>query len=149
MNRITAKVLTFSLCVFLAACATKYQEKGFGGGYTDIRLNSDTFQISVSGNGYTSKERAQNIAMLRAAELTIQNGGERFIVLSGRIESEYSGSTPIVANRVGGTVIVSGGDSVFKPGGDLTIRIVKQGDPNYANALDARLIDSQIRPRLS
>jgi hypothetical protein len=143
------RVLLIGVALVLAGCATGYQTMGFTGGFEEIKLSQDTYRISVSGNGFTSRSRAENIALLRAAELTIQDGYERFAVLGGRVSQEFSGTTNITVNRIGNTAIASGGDPIFKPGGDLVIRMVAKGDPAFATALDAQLIQSQLRPKLT
>lgn len=145
MNRMG--VLIAALLV--GGCATSYQPKSFSGGFSEIRLNEDTYQISVQGNGYTSTERARNIALLRAAELTLQAGGTRFVVIDGQVAQQFAGTTPIQANRIGNSVFVSGGDAIRKPEGTYTVRIVRTNDPAYATALDAKLIDAQLRPQLT
>lgn len=141
-----AFVLIFGLT--LAACATPYQPMGALGGYSDIQLNADTYQITVAGNGYTSSDRAQKIALLRAADLTLKAGYQRFVVLSGNVSSQYAGNAPVVMNTFGNTVIASGGEAITKPGGNLIIRLVKPTDPGFATALDANLISAQLRPLL-
>ena len=115
------------------------------GGYSEVQLNSDTYQITVAGNGYTSTDRAEKIALLRASELTSSSGYKRFAVLSGNGSQKYAGSTPIVANAIGNTVIASGGYPIDKPGGSLIIHFVSPADPAFSTALDAALIADQLR----
>ena len=134
--------------LLLAGCATAYQPMGFTGGYSEVQLNADTYQITVAGNGYTSTDRAQKIALLRASELTLSAGYRRFTVLGGNVSQQYAGSTPVVANAYGNTVIASGGEPINKPGGAMTIHFVSPSDPAYSSALDAELIASQLRPQL-
>jgi uncharacterized lipoprotein YajG len=76
----------------LAGCATPYQPMGATGGYSELKLNEDTYLVTVAGNGYTSADRAQKIALLRAAELTIQSGFQRFIIVSGSVDNKYAGN---------------------------------------------------------
>lgn len=142
-------------CVFvLAGCVTQYQERTFSGGYSDIQLNENTYRVNVRGNGFTSVSRANDIALLRAAELTLQHGGERFVILSGGISQEVSGARSILASPV--AIAVNGQDfsgtsgnlPTVRPAGDLVIQIVMPSDPRFQSALDARLIQSQLRPQL-
>ena len=112
-------------------------------------MNADTYQISVQGNVYTSTDRAQKIALLRAAELTLAAGAERFIMLGGGVSQNYAGSDPVVVNRAGNTLIASGGDPIVKPSGSYTIRIVRPDDPAFGGAFDARLIQKQLLPQLN
>jgi hypothetical protein len=137
-----------ALGVTLAGCATGYQSSGLTGGYTDLQLSADTYRVTVQGNGYTSTARAENIGLLRAAELTIQNGYERFVMLSGGVAQENAGTTDVTVNRIGNTLVASGGDTIRKPSGSIVFRMLKRGDPAYASALDAKLIQAQLRAQL-
>ncbi len=65
----------------LTACATTYQPMGFTGGYEDTRLDENVFSIYFAGNGFTGRQRAQDFAFLRAAELTLNYGYEYFVIL--------------------------------------------------------------------
>ncbi len=66
---------------FLSGCATSYQQKGFTGGYSETQLAPDVFRVNFQGNGYTSSERAQDFALLRAAELSLERGFRYFALL--------------------------------------------------------------------
>lgn len=140
---------TFAIVIAVGGCATGYQPTGFSGGYSEVQLNADTYQIRVRGNGYTSTDRAQNIALLRASELTLAAGADRFVVLGGGTSSSYAGSTGGSAYVVGNTLITDSGSPIYKPSSGLIIRIVRKGDPAYAGALDAKMIDAQLRPNLT
>jgi hypothetical protein len=59
---------------FLCSCATPYKSNGIAGGYSDTALAPDVYRISFQGNGYTSRDRAQDFAVLRAADLTLSHG---------------------------------------------------------------------------
>lgn len=66
----------------LAGCATSYQPKSFSGGYSEIRLREDLFEVSFQGNGSTSRERAADFALLRSAEVALENGFPYFVIIS-------------------------------------------------------------------
>lgn len=70
------------IITILSGCSTTYKSTGLTGGYSDTRLSSDIFQVSFRGNGFTSREKASDFSLLRAAELTIQNGFNYFIILN-------------------------------------------------------------------
>ena len=74
----TTKVLM--LFLILTGCATPYQRVGLSGGYSDTRLQENVFTVSFRGNGYTSVERSSDFALLRCAELTIENGFKFFAI---------------------------------------------------------------------
>lgn len=141
--------IVFSLSLALGACQTGYQKTSFTGGFEEIKLSEDSYRISVRGNGFTSTERAEEIALLRASELTISSGYDRFVVVGGSgVSEQFSGSSAVQTNRIGNTLITTGGDPVMKPRGNIVIRMLRPKDPAYAGGMDAALIDSQLRPKL-
>lgn len=142
-------VIMLASFVSLAGCQTSYQKTSFTGGFDDLQLSDDTYRVSVRGNAFTSTERAEEIALLRAAELTLQKGYARFALVGGGVSREQTGTDPVSVNRVGNTLIASGGDPVTKPRGTITIRMLKQADPAFVNGLDAKLIEAQLRPKLT
>ena len=138
-----------ALIALSTSCATKYQPQGFTGGYDDVQLSADTFQITAKGNGYTSPERAQQMALLRACDLTLRAGYDRFVVGSGDTQQRVAGMTATTATFIGNTTTINPSMPIMKPTGSLVIRAVKAGNPAYAGAYDANLIASQLRPRLT
>lgn len=85
MFRMTAAAIAaIALAAGLTACetATPYQplhkDSKVYGGFTDERLDADHFRVSFRGNGLTSRSTVENYLLYRAAELTIQGGGDWF-----------------------------------------------------------------------
>ena len=77
-NRSVCVVLT---AIVLSACATAYQPKDtLTGGFTETQLAPDAYRIVFNGNSSTSKERAQDFALLRAAELALSAGFPFFTI---------------------------------------------------------------------
>ena len=73
-------VLTVAL--LLASCATGYGQKSFfSGGFEDTQLGPDIFRVSFSGNDSTSMARTKDFALLRSAELALENGYPYFVVV--------------------------------------------------------------------
>ena len=68
--------------VLILGCATPYQKYGISGGYEDSRLDENTFSISVETNGATKQQTTSNYALYRAAELTVENGFDFFVIVS-------------------------------------------------------------------
>lgn len=69
--------------VALASCATStaYAPAGFNGqrgGYAEQRLENDRYRVSFAGNSVTSREQVEMGLLLRAAELTAENGYDWF-----------------------------------------------------------------------
>ena len=55
-------------------------------GYSDKRIDNDEFSIVVTGNPITSKEHVAQIALLRAAHLTSEEGRTHFSILKQKVE---------------------------------------------------------------
>lgn len=92
------------LSALLAACATSYQHRGFGGGFSETQLGENIFQVSFRGNGYTRGERASDFALLRSAEVTTQNGFRYFIVVESAKDSSLSTYTTPTQSYTTGSV---------------------------------------------
>lgn len=96
----TACVLLVSL--LLSACAaTPYQAQTKGYGYSEQKLEADRYRVAFAGNGRTSLETVQNSLMYRAAELTLENGRDYF-VLAGTSTQGEQGRSPGVGIGIGG-----------------------------------------------
>lgn len=94
-------VALFAVLV-LAACATSYQPMGFTGGYEETQYAPDVWQVDFRGNGYTSRQRVQDFAMLRAADLTLQSGAKYFVIISAAGYSSIgSYTTPTTSTTTG------------------------------------------------
>ncbi|MGV2289712.1 hypothetical protein AAHK20_13460 [Trinickia sp. YCB016] len=65
----------------LTACVTAYQPHGATGGYTDRRIDDETYYVKFQGNGYTSRELVQRYFLFRCAELTELSGFKYFVIL--------------------------------------------------------------------
>jgi hypothetical protein len=70
-----------ALVIFLTGCATKYQPEGFTGGYSESQLGDNIFQVSFRGNSYTGHDIESDFALLRSAELALQNGFRYFVIV--------------------------------------------------------------------
>lgn len=65
-------VALISVVVALVGCASAYKPEGFGGGFSESQLDTNVFRVSFRGNGFTRAERAEELALLRSAELTVK-----------------------------------------------------------------------------
>ena len=76
-----ALAIVGALALGACATATPYQPAGYNGqrgGYAEQRLEQDRYRVSFSGNSLTSRERVEMSLLLRAAELTVENGYDWF-----------------------------------------------------------------------
>lgn len=76
--------------LFLCACATSYQPSGFSGGYSDMKVGDDLYQVSFAGNGYTRSSTVQQHMLRRCAELTREKGFDYFSFVSDEADSSVS-----------------------------------------------------------
>jgi hypothetical protein len=151
-------VLPFLL---LSSCATSYQSTGFAGGYTDTQLAPDAFRIGFQGNGFTSSDRAQDFALLRAADVTLSHGFRYFGIVneanSGTMssitvpgQSYTSASVTGYGNSAYGTAVTTfvppTSIPIFKPKSGLLIRCFADR-PEGAYVFDARFLSNSIRTK--
>lgn len=70
----------------LAACATptpyRAAAPGGYGGYSEQRIESDRYRVTFQGNSVTSREQVETSLLLRAAELTVQDGYDWFATVN-------------------------------------------------------------------
>ena len=77
-------VLVATVSLIILSCATPYQSQSFLGGFSETALAPNVFRVVFHGNAYTSVERAQDFALLRASELTLEHGFTCFAVIDER-----------------------------------------------------------------
>jgi hypothetical protein len=86
-------ILGLGVLFFQFGCATAYQSFGLTGGFSETKLAPDLFRVVFRGNGYTHAERAQDFALLRASELTLQGGFKCFAVIDESNTTDVSSFT--------------------------------------------------------
>lgn len=78
------RTVTLISILALIGCATGYKpggevgEFGFGGGFNETELDTNLYKVAFHGNGFTSTERAEELALLRSAEFTLKKGFNYF-----------------------------------------------------------------------
>ena len=87
----------------LAGCfrATPYQPKDRGYGYSEQKLENNRYRVTFSGNSITSRETVENYLLYRAAELTLENGRDYFVLVGTSTQGEQ-GRSPGVGIGIGG-----------------------------------------------
>jgi hypothetical protein len=139
---------------------------GFSGGFSDVRLDSNTFQVSFRGNGYTSRQTVETFALYRCAELTAQAGFDTFVIVGGDTQAAqvlwqmpgyYSSTTMVSGTTVGGmTVGTANTWGTYTPGPVIPIRKYEamivfkafKGPKGSAQAFDAREVMSYLGSRV-
>ena len=73
------------LAVAVCGCANKYRPYTFVDlGYSDTKLENDTFLVSYEGNTDADTGAIHKNALVRAAEVTKENGFEYFTIVSSQ-----------------------------------------------------------------
>ena len=98
MKRVNATVAMF-LSILLISCTTGYRPLNDSSGYWDERIepSSNKFTIGYDGNKWHSnpvnqKERVIDLALLRSAEVALENGFKYFIVSDSKVYTEKTRS---------------------------------------------------------
>ncbi len=85
-SRTKYKVMFGALALTLAACAASppYQPaaNASASGYSEQAIEADRYRVRYTGRAGMEKSRVQDYALLRAAELTTQNGRDWFEVVN-------------------------------------------------------------------
>jgi hypothetical protein len=85
--------------IALSGCATKYQAQSFTGGFSETRLDTNVFRVTFNGNGFTGSQRAEDLVLLRSAELAIKNNFSFFVIAEAKSGSNYSSYTTPVQSQ--------------------------------------------------
>ncbi len=79
-------LLAATAALALSACvtATPYAPAGVNSrfGYSEQRVDADRYRVSFSGNSVTSREQVEMALLLRAAEVTAENGYDWFATVN-------------------------------------------------------------------
>ena len=91
-------IVAVSILLVLVGCATAYKPLGLSGGFSETQLDTNIFTITFKGNGYTDREKANDYALLRSAELALEKGFSYFVIVDAQQYSKTSTyTTPTTA----------------------------------------------------
>ena len=76
------------IALAMVGCATEYQTVGFTGGYSESWLSDTRARIRYDGNGFSTMERIQDFAVLRAADLGASRAFTHLVVVSQKATTE-------------------------------------------------------------
>lgn len=99
----SAKIKVCALLVgvsLLAACvtATPYRqaEHDHDYGYQEQKIEQNRYRISFAGNSSTNRQTVENYLLFRAAELTLENGKDYFVVVTSDTEKNTEQHATVV-----------------------------------------------------
>lgn len=95
------KNLALIFCAFmLTACAATgpvsygpADERGFG--YQETRIEDDRYRIVYNGSGGMPPSLVEDFALRRAAELTLDNSGDWFLIVSRDVSQDRRGGVSV------------------------------------------------------
>lgn len=95
----------FTTALLLSACASQplYSpaSRSGGPGYSETQLTEDRYRVSFVGQSRTPRDKVQNYALLRAAELTLDQGYDWFTVTDRTLLGDGRENEPRVVIGVG------------------------------------------------
>ncbi len=103
--------------LLLCSCAMPYQEATwYHGGYSDLRIDSNTASVSFTGDVATPWQRVESFLIYRCAEITRQSGYDYFIIVSRSIEATPTSSVgPGYYNTANVGIATTSGGMVYEP----------------------------------
>jgi hypothetical protein len=146
----------------LVACTTSptpYRAATDDLGYRDQQIESNRYRVSFAGNAATARDKVQDYALYRAAELTLASGNDYFKVASRNTDSRATGvGGPQIGVGVGGgsgglgiglSSILGGGYAENNYTVSMDI-LVFQGTkpPADPDAYDAREVVRRLEPTI-
>ncbi len=163
MQKEAKVIISISLLLYFG-CATNYQNAGFSGGFSETQLSENVWRVNFRGNGYTRMERSTDFALLRCAELTIDNGYKYFLIINENSSIDTTSyTTPLQSHTTGqvhgygnfatysGTTSYTGGQTYTfkKPQTQNTIAMVHEKPENVSIVYEAQFIINSIKKKYS
>ena len=76
--------------IVLSACVTttSYENGSNGYGYSDQKIEDNRYRVTFTGNSVTPKETVENYLLYRAAEITLDNGYDYFVMVDQGTEAQ-------------------------------------------------------------
>jgi len=140
------KYLTILLAIFLTSCATHYGISSYRGGYTEIKIDKNVYDVSFKGNGYTSGEQIKRYFLYRCSEITLSQDCNYFIMYDKNIGSKTSSTTTRGSINDDGSFNANT-NTVTKSFGSGTIKIFKEKPIDFDGIIyDAKELKNSLEP---
>lgn len=166
------KYAIFAAAALLSACATSnatYAPAASPGGrgYSETQVETGRYFVTYRASRAQEPQLLEDYALLRAAELTLENNRDWFWVDRRTLDEQASGraSGPSIGIGIGGgswgrssggsvgvgvNVPLGGGGSTQRASAaTLEVRFGQGAKPDEPNAYDARSVAANLRPRLA
>jgi hypothetical protein len=154
-------VFLFGLTTIVIACATAtpYQPEAKGYGYSERKVEPNRYTVTFTGNSQTPRKTVEDYLLYRAAEVTLANGYDYFVLAEQNTEADtryshfvdYTGFGfyrwgPSFGTGVGVGTTTS--TTTYEGKADI---VMYKGNkaPENVKAFDARHVKQSIEPRLT
>jgi len=77
-------ILSFIWCALLLlfmGCATTYGPKATMGGYSEIQMDENSFEVTFEGNQHNTADEIRTYLTYRCSELTLEKGFSHFLIM--------------------------------------------------------------------
>ena len=134
------KIMCMLALALLAACATDYKQarRENGNGYFDTKLQEGRYEVSFNGNEQTTIKKANDFALLRSAEVCLENGYKSFEVVKKLDDSDDAAaivtSTALAAAVTVANALMPDNEIESHPKITLEIRCSKGEELSYRAA---------------
>lgn len=96
----------------LSGCSTYKPARGSGPGYSEMQIDTNVYRVSFRGDGATKPDQADEMSLLRCAELMAEKGFPFFVIQSGQaFASTHNYTTPLQVKAKDSKATVTGGQS--------------------------------------
>jgi hypothetical protein len=156
-SRLLASILTLTLVACVTA--TPYQPARNGEGYSEQKIESNRYRVTFSGNASTPRQTVESYLLYRAAEVTMANGYDYFVLADQTTETQTSYTQTFSGFDdfgwyswhprfgVGATVGTSTPRTEYE--GQVNIVMFKGRKPNTeVKAFDAREVKANLEPQI-
>lgn len=126
-----AVVLSLAACAGPSSDLYRPADSPGGFGYSEVRLDEDRYRVSFTGNGALDDEAVKELALLRASELTREEGYDWFRVVAVETEERTRtlsspDQTTIITGEDGSTTVIEGDREIVLREEDDAARVTRE-----------------------
>jgi hypothetical protein len=112
MQKITLLAI-LAASAWMAGCSTYKPSTGAGPGFSEMQVDANVYRVSFRGDGATKTDQAEEMALLRCAEVMAEKGFPFFTIQSDQaFASAKNFTNPIHVKVRENKATVTGGNSV-------------------------------------
>ena len=128
----------------VCSCATVYKRayESTSNGYFDTQLQDNIYEINFNGNELTNVKTAQDYALLRAAEVCLEQGFKTFTMINSSNNTETSSGAFTTYNYYTNRAHTSGYTNTYPK-----INLLIQCSKNTDLVFDAQQIKENLRKK--